>query len=57
MVASKPLSFKIEPLGLSRMSQTENQGEAAHTPRATIYMNNRQQAELLTKSINTTPTK
>lgn len=55
--SSKPLSFKVDLLGLSRISNNENRGEIVLTPRAKAFPDRQLLQEPASKSINTTPTK
>lgn len=54
---SKAGSFKVDLLGLSRISHNENKAGGALTPRVRPYKDHQQPQEALSKSINTTPTK
>lgn len=54
---SKGGSFKLDLLGLSRISQNENKTGGVLTPRVWPCFDQQQPKETLSKSINTTPTK
>ena len=54
---SKGGTFKVDLLGLSRISQNENKTGGALTPRVRACTDQQQPQETLSKSINTTPTK